>query len=176
MFRKKIIVLLLVIMCVWNCERDDICAESTPTTPRLIIEFKDVNNFENNKAVRQLTVIGIDEEGNDVNTLIARTNTDQIALPLRIIAEGVTNISQFKLIKDADFDADDNPDTSSNIDIITISYLPEFVFVSKACGLKSIFNSIGISTEDDDQNWVLATQLITENVENENNAHITIFH
>lgn len=176
MFNKKSIVLLILVVTLWNCERDDICAESTPTTPRLLIEFNDIDNLENSKAVRQLTVIGIDENGNDINTLISRTNTNEVALPLRIIAEGVTNTSRYKFIRDADFDTDDNPETNSNTDIITITYLPEFVFVSRACGFKSIFNSIGFSSENDDSIWILAEQLNTDNVENENNAHITLFH
>lgn len=176
MFQKKIGLLLLLLICVWNCERDDICAEATPTTPRLIIEFNDINNFENSKVVRQLTVIGIDDNGNDINTLISRTNTNEVALPLRIVAEGVTNISRFKFIRDADFDTDDNPDTNSNTDIVTITYLPEFVFVSRACGFKSIFNAMGIDSENDEDIWILAEQLNTDNVENENNAHITLFH
>lgn len=176
MLSKKSIVLLILVIALWNCERDDICPETTPTTPRLIIEFNDIDNLENSKAVRQLTVIGIDENGNDINTLISRTNTNEIALPLRIVAEGITNTTRYKLIKDADFDTDDNPNTSSNTDIITITYLPEFVYVSRACGFKSIFNAIGINSENDDDIWILAEQLNTDNVENENNAHITLFH
>lgn len=176
MLNKKSIILLFLISTFWNCERDDICADSTPTTPRLLIEFNDIDNFENSKAVRQLTVIGIDSDGNDINTLISRTNTNEIALPLRVDAEGIANTTRYKLIRDADFDTDDNPNTISNTDIITITYLPEFVYVSRACGFKSIFNALGIANENDNDIWILAEQLNTENVENENNAHITLFH
>ena len=28
------------------CEKDDLCAETTPTTPQLVISFKDANNTQ----------------------------------------------------------------------------------------------------------------------------------
>lgn len=174
--KKTSVLLLLLIGLVFTCERDDICPESTATTPRLIIEFNDIANFEDSKNVRQLTVIGIDDEGNDVNTLISRTTTNELALPLRIVTEGENTTSRFKLIRDADFDIDNNPNTVSNTDIITITYIPEFVYVNRACGFKSIFNSIGIEIESDDNQWILGQNINIENIENELNAHITLFH
>ena len=174
---KKISVLLLFLtVLLYTCERDDICAESTPTTPRLFIEFNDITNFEDSKNVRQLTVIGVDLDGNDINTLISRTTTNQLLLPLLISNEGETNIVRFKLIKDADFDTDNNDATVSNTDIITITYNPEFIYVNRACGFKSIFNNIGIEIEQDDNQWVLGRNINIENIENELNAHITLFH
>jgi len=174
---KKISVLLLLILgLVYTCERDDICPESTATTPRLIIEFNDIANFEDSKNVRQLTVVGIDDDGNEINTLISRTTTNELALPLKILTEGENNASRFKLIKDADFDADDNPTTTSNTDIIRITYIPEFVYVNRACGFKSIFNSIGIEIESDNNQWILGRTINIENIENELNAHITLLH
>jgi hypothetical protein len=174
---KKIpVLLLLLIGLVYSCERDDICPESTATTPRLIIEFNDITNLEDSKNVRQLTVIGIDDEGNDIRTLISRTTTNQLALPLKIVTEGENNTSRFKLIRDADFDIDNNASTASNTDVITITYLPEFVYVNRACGFKSIFNSISIEVENDDDQWVLGQNTNIENIENELNAHITLFH
>lgn len=174
---KKIpVLLLLLIGLVYSCERDDICPESTATTPRLIIVFNDIANLEDSKNVRQLTVIGIDDAGNDIRTLISRTTTNQLALPLKIVTEGENNSSRFKLIRDADFDIDNNANTASNTDIITITYLPEFVYVNRACGFKSIFNSISIEVENDDDQWVLGQNTNIENIENELNAHITLFH
>lgn len=168
--------MVLLIAVLWNCERDDICPETTETTPRLIIEFNDIANLEDSKTVRQLTVIGIDDDGNEINTLIARTNTNELALPLRILTEGANNASRFKLIKDADFDTDNNPNTASNTDIIRITYVTEFVYVSRACGFKSVFNGIGIEIENDGNQWILSRTINTENVENERDAHITLFH
>lgn len=174
--KKTSVLLLFLIALVYTCERDDICPESTATTPRLFIEFNDIANFEDSKNVRQLTVIGIDDEGNDINTLISRTTTNQLLLPLQISNEGETNTSRFKLIRDADFDNDNNDTTVSNTDIISITYNPEFIYVNRACGFKSVFNTVGIEIETDDNQWILGRNINIENVENELNAHITLFH
>jgi len=44
--KKYIITSLALLLAVsfWNCEKDDICAETTPTTPKLVIEFYDNAN------------------------------------------------------------------------------------------------------------------------------------
>jgi hypothetical protein len=42
------------------CEKDDICAETTPTTPQLVITFKDANNINESKAVESLAVYAIE--------------------------------------------------------------------------------------------------------------------
>ena len=56
---KKIKILLLVFALGFiSCERDDICAESTATTPQLIIEFYDASNPDDLKSVPRLTVYG----------------------------------------------------------------------------------------------------------------------
>ena len=41
---KKLIITsiaLVIAFSFWNCEKDDICEDGTPTTPRMIIEFYD---------------------------------------------------------------------------------------------------------------------------------------
>jgi len=39
----KKIFLLLFVFSLLGCEKDDICESTTPTTPRLVIEFYDFN-------------------------------------------------------------------------------------------------------------------------------------
>ena len=48
---NKYLVLFLIILTTYNCESDDICAESTNSTPRLIITFYDMQNIETRKDV-----------------------------------------------------------------------------------------------------------------------------
>lgn len=48
---KKFIIILIATATIYNCESDDICPESTLTTPRMIITFYDVNNPEERKNV-----------------------------------------------------------------------------------------------------------------------------
>jgi len=46
---KKFFIILIATVTSYNCESDDICPESTLTTPRMIITFYDVNNPEERK-------------------------------------------------------------------------------------------------------------------------------
>ena len=45
---------MIATVTTYNCESDDICPESTLTTPRMIITFYDVNNPEVRKKVESL--------------------------------------------------------------------------------------------------------------------------
>ncbi|WP_299336209.1 DUF6452 family protein [uncultured Psychroserpens sp.] len=183
MKRIHIIVALIAITAgiALSCERDDICAETTATTPQLIIRFYDINNQDNTKQVRQLEARGLNDDDMPLEeTISVRTNTDSIALPLRFTNEGEFTITRFQLEKDADFADNENPDNDSNIDIIEVRYTPEFIYVSRACGYKSIFDiglpTGGIFRDNDDDNWIINTEILNESIENEQAAHIIIYH
>lgn len=164
---------------IWSCERDDICAESTATTPHLIITFYDINNQDNTKEVRQLEIEGLDDTGMPMGIILSRTNTDSIALPLRFQEEDILTTTRFEFEVDADFADNENSENDSNIDIIEVTYSPEFVYVSRACGYKSIFN-IGPTGSfvrvNDSDNWIDNFEILNETIENENEAHIIIYH
>jgi len=48
---SKYLFLFLIILTIYNCESDDICPESTLTTPRLIVTFYDIDNPEERKNI-----------------------------------------------------------------------------------------------------------------------------
>ncbi|WMI67436.1 DUF6452 family protein [Mangrovimonas sp. YM274] len=172
----KIICPLLALLgyLVLGCEKDDICAETTATTPHLIIRFYDVSNPTNTRSVRRLTVKGegIDEE------IVSNVDTDSIVLPLNFQDEGITAISRFELKKDTDYDSDDNETTVSNTDIIEVNYTPEFIYVSRACGYKSIFagTEIDVDETNDEDIWIINAVTANTTIENETAAHINIYH
>lgn len=161
-----------------SCERDDICPASTPTTPRLIIEAYDAAIQENSKNIFGLVVIGVDNES--VLDGYSVVSTDDIVLPLR--TDNTT--TQYRLIQGYSYDDNDTPDDTSddiiegNEDIITITYTTEQVYVSRACGYKTIFNNIAFTIEDDGDNWILSRQIAndTQTIEDETAAHFYIFH
>uniref|UniRef100_UPI004048F1EF DUF6452 family protein n=1 Tax=Gelidibacter sp. TaxID=2018083 RepID=UPI004048F1EF len=166
-------VFTLIALCFLSCERDDICASTTGTTPNLIIRFYDINNPETLKSVRQLSIFG---EGNEDELILGRTNTDSINLPLKFDDEGILTNTRFILKKDTDFDDIEDDNNFSNSDIIQITYTPEFIYVSRACGYKSVFNEAQISYDNDGDNWIINTEVLNPTVENENAAHIIIYH
>ena len=174
---KKIsLLIILTILLGTGCERDDICAETTTTTPHLIIRFYDVNEQENTKQVRLLTVNGVDPEGNVLDNIVTNVSTDSIVLPLRFQQEGIVTASRFELKRDSDFDTDNNDATVSNTDIIVVSYTPEFIYVSRACGYKSVFNDTQNTLIIDPDNWIFGYEISNPTIDNENAAHIILYH
>ena len=175
---------LLLLVALISCERDDICAETTPTTPRLMVEFYDATETEELKPVTRLTAYGEGLANNPTNdntegTLVYNTNATAIELPLLIGNEGEITTSRFILEKDTNLRLDEDVDTDSNIDIIEISYVTEFVYVSRACGYKSIFKNLQVSFEtSDDGAWISGIEVVDtiEIVENENTVHVRILH
>ncbi len=101
---------------------------------------------------------------------------DSIVLPLRIDALDTMNSSRFVLTRDRDYDLDENPNTVSNSDTIQVNYTPELIYVSRACGYKSVFNDLNANRETDASNWIIDIQVINDTINNENAAHINIYH
>lgn len=194
----KFLVLFIAIALI-NCERDDICAESTSTTPRLIIEFYDADELDAVKTVPRLTVYGEglirNEDGeiieptevsdkilpvyNDDDSYVFNVNTSIIALPLKI-DDGLNNetvTTRFILEKDTNHRIDGTGE--SNVDILKITYKTEFVYVSRACGKKSIFTQLNVSRESDGTPWtgnIIIEESIENTVENEDTTHVRIYH
>jgi hypothetical protein len=101
-------------------------------------------------------------------------------LPLKTDA----NNTQFILVKEASIDDNGTPDDSTddiiigNYDTISINYSRTNIFVSRACGYKTIFENVTLTIVDDGDNWILSQQPLNPNqsVEDETTAHFNIFH
>ncbi|MGV3696895.1 DUF6452 family protein [Flavobacterium sp.] len=178
---KKIIALLFIVMGLSGCEKDDICTDET--TPRLIVEFYDISNNANLKNVLDLKVkaevlpgetdpgfIVFDPslEVDDPERYLF--NGNKIELPLRI--NGAT--TKYRLILNSE---SANPDT----DFLQFNYTAENVFVSRACGYKTIFtlnNADGVIKSDagtPESFWITDFNILTTNIETENETHLKIY-
>jgi hypothetical protein len=169
---KKIIALLLLCIAVTNCEKDDICSSDTGTTPMLILRFYDITDQEQTKQVPNLLVYGLDDAGERVlfdHIGMVAANTDSIAIPLR------TDVNTTRFVLHRDFENDDF--NTGNLDVITANYNGEEIYVSRACGYKTIFNDLALDLEPDGDNWVINSEILNDRkVENETKAHVKIFH
>ncbi|MFC5195839.1 DUF6452 family protein [Bizionia hallyeonensis] len=179
---KKILGLIVLICCITlSCERDDICTLDTVTTPRLTISFYNIENPEqqNPRNVAKCRVQGI---GNDetLPDLDGTRDKQVILLPLKT-TENSTSYSIYKNYKLNNNNTPDNPDDdfiTGNEDIITISYVTEEVYVSRACGFKTVFKNISITVEDDGDKWIKIIQSVNDNqtIENEYTTNYNIYH
>jgi len=148
-----------------GCTRDDICSETTQTTPLLIITFKDAINPLQSSSVSNLTVSTTDNPSANIYKSVI---TDSIAVPLR------TDINTTKLL----FIEGDTEESDGNTDLVTFNYQREEIYVNRACSYKMVYRSIEIIVEPESENtnWIQNTEIVLTHVENENKAHITIFH
>ena len=161
---KKILFLLFIIITFSGCEKDDICIDET--TPRLILEFYDISNPSNLKSVVNLLITG---EG---QTALGTFNgVSKIELPIDITED----TTQYSLILNS------TSLTGANEDSLKFNYTRQNVFVSRACGYKTIFElnafPTGVIKTDgaiSDGFWIQDINILTTNIETENEIHIKI--
>lgn len=174
---KKIIsFLLLFAFGLSGCEKDDICDANTPTTPRLIITFYDINNSTVRKKVTNLKVIGLDQKEGIIFNKSAideakyLTSSDSIAIPLRTDA----NTTTYDFILNSG-----NANAALvNTDRITFDYTHQEVYVSRACGFKSTFSGLTFLRTDQpnaDGLWMQDIFILKTNIEYENETHLKVF-
>jgi hypothetical protein len=162
---KKIVLLLLLTITFSGCEKDDICAEET--TPRLVLEFYDISNPSNLKNVLNLKVTG--EGQSELGTY---NGVNKVELPLDI----TNDITKYSLILNS------LSSTGSNEDSLQFNYIRQNIFVSRACGYKTIFSLndtpngvIKNDAETPDGFWIQDINIETTNIETENETHIKIY-
>ena len=86
---KKIIYYSLFTIFLLNCEKDDICLDGTPGTPRLIIRFFDHDERITPKSLSNTTIKAISND--EVYTVFSG---DSLGIPLKLIS----NSTKFDVI------------------------------------------------------------------------------
>ena len=156
---------LIIITTFTSCERDDICAESTPTTPLLVIDFYDIDNPTELKAPSGFTVI---ENGSDSGRSFTATS---LSIPLRT---DLDNTEFLFTINSTNTPDDTNP---PNTDIINFAYTRTEEYVSKACGYRVLFDNLEqLTSGQSDDLWIQNIEVINNQVSQNETAHIHIFH
>jgi len=171
---KKILLLLFIAAFSFSsCEKDDICDANTPTTSRLVISFYDYTNSTLLKNVTNLKVIA---DGMTEAVVFDGSNTangSTISIPLKT----TENTTSYSFI----FNSGNANPALVNEDKIKFDYARKEVFVSRACGYKTVFTLDPATpyTHTDaavpDLLWIKYISVETSNIESENETHIKIF-
>ena len=182
---KKIFLLIpLFLLLLHSCEKDDICDSGAATTARLIIQFYDINN---RSVVKNVTDLKVQGEGAD-NPVVFNlsgvddekyiTNDTIIALPLRVAS--LQTKYTFTLNADA-------PINQQFSDIIVFNYGTDDVYVSRACGFKTVFDFLnrpvgtnaftlnGGSVAPFTSAWIRDMEIVQTNINNEKETHVKIY-
>ncbi|SDG75801.1 DUF6452 family protein [Psychroflexus sediminis] len=158
------LVILFILSIFTSCERDDICAESTETTPKLVIDFFDVNNPSNPRNVRNLAVREIEND-----TAILFNSTSSIAVPLKTDANETTYVFNLNALSES----------GGLTDTLTFSYDTRELYVNRACGFKVNFIDFRVeiqNKETNPENWIRDIQVRENSIENEFETHLYIFY
>ncbi|MFD0993614.1 DUF6452 family protein [Tenacibaculum geojense] len=154
-------IVLVVIISFLSCEKDDFCTQN-PVTPNLVIRFYDYSNTDTLKTVQRLSVIA----SGKTDSILTTSTTDSIAIPLNAAALE----TEYTLV--ADFTVD-GVNTTRETATLKANYNTEEEFVSRSCGFKIVFNDVILEKTG----WIdsLSTSQITT-INNENSAHVKVFH
>jgi hypothetical protein len=164
--KKTFLLLLVISMSFSSCEKDDICEETTGTTPKLIIEFYDILNPT---VLKKVTNLAVKEVGS--TAIIDFVSESKIQLPLKT-NEDLTKYS---------FILNSTDVTIDNEDFLQFKYTHQNVFVSRACGFKTIFTLdpttpyIKTEASTPDGFWIQNITVGTSNITTENETHIKIY-
>lgn len=167
--RYTILLLLPLLMVFSGCEKDDICSDTTSTTPRLVIEFYDVTNLTETKNVSNLVL-----KTNGVAETVLFNAVSKIYVPF----DTTTDTVQFQLIQNGG----DTDTTNDNIDNITMNYTRTTQYVSRACGYKLNFvlnPTNGFSFSDATPNdglWIQTMGISETTITNENEVHVKLYY
>jgi hypothetical protein len=135
----------------------------------MVIEFKDVLNPSENKAVDRIQVQEIgssDFAPLDSTGSTSLNDSESISIPLR--TNSTTTSYNLILTKDGTINSD-------NIDF---SYVLEEEYVSRACGFRIIYNDLSRfqTPESTGTQWIQRAVVVQENVTNNTDIHVQIFH
>ncbi|MGB0294779.1 MAG: DUF6452 family protein [Flavobacteriaceae bacterium] len=167
---QRIKLLLSIMGCILltQCEKDDVCVEGD--TALLHIAFYDKDATDEQplpKVVNKLRVISVDENAT-VNTFTDRSSQDDILIPL----DSRKNIGDFILISNSA--TEDNLETGQ-IEDIRISYTPEAVYISRACGFVGQYADLGIE-QTGLSSWISSIEINNTRIDNSDEIHVSIFH
>ena len=149
-----------------SCEKDDICAADTPTTPQVVIEFFN----KTTTASKEVTSLKIQEFGN--NNVLGIFNGSKIKIPLKTNFD----ITKYTFTLNSDKPLLINPDN------LEFNYTRNVVYISRACGYKTNFmldtNKLILEPEIPNSpptEWISRISISKPNILNEDETHIKIY-
>ncbi|GGE29898.1 DUF6452 family protein [Psychroflexus planctonicus] len=162
---KLFYTLLIVSFLFLGCERDDICSEAFQVTPKLIIEFYDINDQEDPKNVADLSIFAIGSEDT-----ISFGNTNRIEIPLQTNQES----TRYAFVRQA------TSEDFINLDEINFTYVTQDIYVNRACGYKTEFldfQAVRIIEDNPENNWMRSLNVQQTFInEDQDEPHLFIFH
>lgn len=163
---KKICCAALLVLGFSACEKDDICAGGESVTPNVVISLYDRLDSERLKIAPKIAIIA-----NGFKDTIVYKNRSKIELPLQINTnETIWNVYLYE-------PTITNNDTIIKQDQLRFTYTPEALYVSKACGYKTIFHEFNSTktANTSGNSWIQSIYKLTNEISTNENAHIQLY-
>ena len=159
---KKIFLYSLLIVFLFNCEKDDICLEGTPGTPRLIIRFFDHEEIIKPKSLSNVAIKAISSD-KDYTVF----SGDSLVIPLELISN--STIYTFKHLNDSG--------NQEKVDTLKFNYIRDDYYINRACGFLSnlIFTTPAVEIMNKGSQFS-HFNILKDTIKNENQAHLAIYH
>src|SRR5690554_2058675 len=170
--KRCLFLTLLTLFCLGSlsrCEKDDICAEDTPTTPKVVVDFYEYLNPSVQKSFSKLEVFDVAFP----QQVLVYENTNQILLPLRTdtqISNYVFRLTYTNINTEV-----------TNEDLVEIRYAQDDIYISRACGYKSNFTLTDseplspnpkVSDSSAEELWIKELIVRQAVIINENETHL----
>ncbi|APG59365.1 hypothetical protein LPB144_02610 [Christiangramia salexigens] len=138
----------------------------------MVIRFYENQDPFEPKAPQNLSVRSLE---NDTTYFYYRFSQDSIAIPLKTDND-VTDFV-FTLNTPAPPVEGEDPETTGNSDTLSFSYGREEEYINRACAFKINYVALktSIEPEPDGETWIKDIRIEQANIENENQAHVSIF-
>ncbi len=151
--KKYSTLIILALILMLSCEKDDICLENK--TPYLMLKFY---NFENDTLVKTIDIDSIRVLNKELISDYTAKSFDSISIPL--------DINRYKTSYQIT--------SKKTTDTIYFSYDRKDIFVSRSCGYKTNFENLAIDSTTN--NWIKAYNINTTIIDNDTTAHINFYH
>jgi len=164
---KLLFTLVLLALLTTNCEKDDLCAEDV-TTPMIVLEFYSNSDRTTLKPVTNLKVTGLGL----ADSLANFNNVSKIMLPLKTTEDA----TEYSLVLFSTSEA------LKNENLLRFNYTRNNVYVSRACGYKTLFQLdrttpfVLTDIAPLDNLWIRGISVEQPNIENQNETHINIYY
>jgi len=175
--KKIYIPIIFIIICIsfGACEKDDICIDGD--TPLLVIRFYDADNPTALKKVSKFRIVGIGQN-TTVTTVSDRTDSDSIAIPLKVTENttGFYFINNSSNVETTDSNGETITVEGGDLDTLYFNYTRKDKFVSRACGYIANYEDVSSDLKMETDNWIKDIDIVTPLIENSTAAHVKIFH
>ncbi|MGB1041789.1 MAG: DUF6452 family protein [Tenacibaculum sp.] len=158
--KKYIFILILVIVGISACEKDDFCVQN-PVTPNLILRFYDKDDVNEIKPVQRFSIIAKGK----IDSLFTNQVADSIAIPLNSLEKETIYTLKMNDV--------DGTIATNKVATLTVKYDPKDDYVSRSCGYRIIFNDVSLEHTD----WIdnLSTTQIST-IDNQTKAHVQVYY